>query len=70
MLIAAPMWRARGSRPKKARAPSSPPSSPSVISTTTSLAGRPEAIKARTVSSAAATPVLSSAAPGEAGTVS
>ena len=70
MLKTKPTWAAIGSRRKKASAPSSPASSPSVISTTTSRAGTPRALMARTTSSAEATPAASSEAPVEPGTLS
>jgi hypothetical protein len=70
MFIRKPTRRARGSRWKKALAPSKPASSPSVITSMTSRAGTPLALRARTVSSAAATPAASSADPGEPGTLS
>ncbi len=70
MLKRKPTRLAIGSPRKKASAPSSPASSPSVISTTTSRAGTPRALMARTVSSAVETPAASSEAPVEAGTLS
>jgi hypothetical protein len=64
------MRRASGSRRKKWFAPSSPASSPSVMTNMTSRAGAPRALIARTTSSAEATPMVSSAAPGEPATLS
>jgi hypothetical protein len=54
---------AHGCSSRKARAPSIPNSSPSVSSTMMSPRGGPPALSARTVSSSAATPEPSSAAP-------
>ena len=61
---------AHGCRATKSVAPRSPTSSPSLNSATTSFPSRGPAWRARSVSSSAATPAPSSAAPGDAGTES
>ena len=70
ILITAPTRRAIGSAEKKASAPRSPASSPSVNRKITSRSGGGPAFSIRAISSAAATPDVSSAAPGLLRTVS
>ena len=70
MLSTTPTRRARGSVLKKASAPRRPASSPSVNRKITSRSGTGPVFIRRAISSADATPAVSSAAPGLLGTVS